>query len=62
MDLAAAKEIRLVAKMSYLRFGPLGNNLAELFDELDFVVSFLVNGPGIGDMVIVLVQAPLEKV
>ena len=48
--------------MTYLRLGPAGDNLAELSDEPVFGSSSLANRFGVGDMVIVLVQAPLEEV
>ena len=49
-------------KITYLRLGPAGDNLTECSDESVFGPSSLANGFGVGDMVIVLVQAPLEEV
>jgi len=61
-DLAAAEEVRLITEITYLRRGPLGDKLTEMSDEPGFTSWLLVNGFGVGDMLIVLVQAPLEKV
>ena len=61
-DLAVAEEVRLITKVTYLRRGPLGGKLTEMPDEPGFASWLLVNGFGVGEMLIVLVQARLEKV
>ena len=61
-DLAAAKDVWSAAKTTYLRLGPVGDNLTEVSDEHFFGLRLLVNGLGVGDMTIVPVQALREKV
>jgi len=63
VDLAAVREVRLAAKIAYLGFGPLRDNLTEMFDVFVFVAfHLLTSGLGDGDMAKVLVQGLLEKV
>jgi len=62
VDLAAVREVRLTAKIAYLGFSPLRDNLTEIFDVLVFVAGPSTNGLGVGDLAKVLMQAPLEKV
>ena len=61
-DSATAKEVRLSIRIIYHRFGPLGDFLTEVSDELVFGLDWLVNGSRVGDMAIVLVQGLLENV
>ena len=49
-------------RYAYLSIGPIGDRQADLFNERVFVVGFLANGLGIGDMAIVVVQVLLEEV
>ena len=56
-DLVAAKEVRLTAKIAYHGFGPSGENLRELFNELGFSLWFLLKRLGVDDMAIVLGEA-----
>jgi hypothetical protein len=60
--LAAAKGVRSATKITCLIFGPPGDSLTEVCDECVFVLGWLANGPGVGDMFIVLVQGTLEEV
>jgi len=50
--LAAAAEVRLITKITYLRRGPLGDKLTEMSDEPGFASWFLMNRFWIGDMLI----------
>ena len=62
VDLAVAKEDRLATRIVYLSIRPLGDGLTALSNERVFGVGLLVNGLGVGDMFIVIVQVLLEKV
>jgi len=60
--LAAAKEVRSAAKITYLGFGPESEALADGFEPLLFGLLWLVERSGVDDMTIVLVQTLREKV
>jgi len=61
-DLAAAKEVRSTAKITYLGFGPENEVLIDTFEPLLFGLFWLVERSGVDDMAIVLVQTLREKV
>ena len=61
-----AKEVRLAAKMVYLRFGPMGVNPTELSNQrvfgVGFLVDFLVSELRVDDTAKFLVQVVFQKV